>query len=82
MAKYVSQKNPVSPSYLKRKSLGSVVVHHWSSGEVRFTRVLGGWKAEREDSVWVHPAEVVSSRVVAEECNGAVGCKSSWARVF
>ena len=82
MAKYVSSRNPVSVASLKRKPHGSVVVHHWSCGEVRFTRVKGGWLCEREDSVWVAPAEVVSSADVAAECNHAFGCKESWARVY
>lgn len=82
MARYVSSRNPISACALKRKSIGSVVVHHWSYGEVRFTRVNGGWRAEREDSVWIRPAEVVSSATVARECNSAVGCKESWAKVY
>ena len=82
MARYVSQKNPISVASLKRKPIGNVVIHHWSCGEVRFTRVNGGWLAEREDSVWVRPAEVVSSAFVACECNKAIGCKESWARIY
>ena len=73
MAKYVSRVNPVSSSSLKRKPKGSVVLRHWSCGEVRFTRVTGGWM---RDTV------VVSSSSVARECNTAVGCKESWARVY
>lgn len=82
MSRYVSRNNTVSATSLKRKPKGSVVVHHWTLGEVRFTRVEGGWLAEREDSVWVSPAEVVSSVAVAEECNRAIGCKESWARIY
>lgn len=82
MAKYVSSRNPVSVASLKRKPKGSVIVHHWTYGEAHFTRVEGGWLCEREDSVWVSPAEVVSSADVAEECNKALGCKESWARVY
>lgn len=82
MAKYVSSHNPVSVSSLKRRPIGTTVVHHWTLGEVRFTRVNGGWLAEREDSVWISPAVVVSSTDVANECNKAVGCKSSWARIY
>lgn len=82
MAKYISRRNPISVSALKRKPVGAVVVRHWSSSEVRFTRVNGGWLAEREDSVWVSPAEVVSSTAVADECNRATGCRESWARVY
>ena len=82
MARYVSRRAPIAASTLKRKALGSVVVHHWNYGEVRFTRVAGGWLCEREDSVWVSPAKVVSSADVANECNKAVGCKESWAKVY
>lgn len=82
MAKFTSRVNPVSANTLKRKPKGSVVVHHWNYGEVRFTRVNGGWLAEREDSVWVRPAEVVSSAAVARECNSAAGVRESWARVY
>ena len=82
MARYVSSRNPVSVSSLKRKPIGNVVVRHWTHGEVRFTRVNGGWLCEREDSVWVRPAEVVSSADVAAECNSAMGCKESWAKVY
>ena len=82
MAKYISRRSPVSVASLKRKSLGTVVVHHWTYGEVRFTRVRGGWLAEQEDSVWVKPAEVVTSTDVANVCNRALGCKESWARIY
>lgn len=82
MSKYVSSRNPVSVASLKRKPKGSVVVHHWTYGEARFTRVEGGWLCEREDSVWVAPAEVVSSADVATECNKTLGCKESWAKVY
>lgn len=82
MAKYISSRNPISAASLKRKPIGNVVVHHWASGEVRFTRVKGGWLAERDDSIWVSPAEVVSSAAVAAECNHVIGCKESWARVY
>lgn len=80
--RYISRRNTISVSSLKRKPKGSVVVHHWALGEVRFTRVNGGWLSEREDSVWVAPAEVVSSVAVAEECNRALGCKESWAGIY
>ena len=82
MARYVSSRNPISVRSLKRRPLGAVVVRNWNFGEVRFTRVKGGWLAEREDSVWVSPVEVVSSAAVAAECNKAVGCKESWAKVY
>lgn len=82
MARYVSRNNTISATCLKRKPKGSVVVHHWTLGEVRFTRVNGGWLAEREDSVWVSPAVVISSTSVADECNRALGCKESWAKIY
>ena len=82
MARYISSKNPVSASALKRKPKGSVVVHHWTLGEVRFARCVGGWRVEREDSVWVWPAVIVSSAKVADEINKAIGCKESWARIY
>ena len=82
MTRYVSRRNPVSVNALKRKPKGSVVVHHWNYGEARFTRVNGGWLYEHEDSVWVKPAEIVSSTDVANVCNRAIGCKESWAKVY
>ncbi len=82
MARYVSSRNTISATTLKRRPIGSVVVHHWTLGEARFTRVEGGWLEEREDSVWVAPAKVVSSVAVANECNRAIGCRESWARVY
>ena len=80
--RYVSRRSPVSVASLKRKTLGTVVVHHWSYGEVRFTRVNGGWLAEQEDSVWVKPAVIVTSTDVANVCNRAIGCKESWACIY
>lgn len=82
MARYVSRVNPISANTLKRKPKGSVVVHRWTYGEARFTRVEGGWLYECEDSVWVKPAEIVSSSDVANVCNRALGCKESWARIY
>ncbi len=82
MAKYVSQRNPISATTLKRRPVGSVIVHHWTLGEARFTRVKGGWLEEREDSVWVAPAKVIPSAAVADECNKAIGCKESWACIY
>lgn len=85
MAKFISRVNPVSFKALKRKPHGTVVVHHWNTGEARFTRVEGGWLYECEwsaDSVWMHPAEVISSVDVARECNASMGCKESWARIY
>ena len=81
MAKFVSQKNTVSVRALKRKPTGSVVRRHSGWEDVKFTRVVGGWKREREDFVGLNP-EVVSSADVASECNTAVGCKESWAKVY
>ena len=82
MAKYVSYKNKVSAASLKRRPLGAVVRHHNGSWEdVLFTRVVGGWKREREDFNGLRPT-VVSSAAVADECNGAVGCADSWAKVY
>ena len=80
MAKFVSQKNPVSSSTLKRKAVGSVIIRHGGREEVKFTRMAGGWRRERTD-VSESPS-VVSSNTVADECNSAVGCESSWARIY
>ena len=82
MAKFVSRSNPVSVRALKRKPLGNVAVHHNGRWEdVKFTRVAGGWLREREDFAGLRP-EVVSSAAVAAECNRAVGCADSWAKVY
>ena len=82
MAKFVSRRAPVSVASLKRKPAGSVVVaHHGKWEDVRFTRMAGGWKRERTDFTGLSP-EVVSSSVVADECNRAVGCADSWAKVY
>ena len=82
MTRFISRRAPVSSSSLKRKPLGTVVTHHNGNWEdVRFTRVTGGWKREREDFVGLRPT-VVSSADVARECNRAVGCKESWARIY
>ena len=82
MSRYVSSKNPISTSALKRKPLGNVIVHHNEWEDTRFTRVAGGWLKEREDFVGIDQAEVVSSTVVAAECNKAIGCRQSWARIY
>ena len=82
MARYVSRVNPVSVASLKRKSLGAVIRHHNEWEDTRFTRVSGGWLKEREDFVGISPAEVVSSAAVANECNRAIGCTESWARIY
>ena len=81
MAKYVSRRAPVSVASLKRKPTGSVVRRHGGREDVRFTRTNGGWKRERVDFVGLRP-EVVSSADVARECNSAMGCAESWARVY
>lgn len=81
MARFVSSRNPVSARTLKRKSVGSVVLRSSAWEDVRFTRVVGGWKRERTDVTSEHQS-VVSSVEVARECNGAVGCKESWAKVY
>ena len=81
MARYVSRNNPVSTRVLKRRSVGAVVRHHSCLEDVRFTRVEGGWVREREDFVGLRPV-VVSSADVARECNTAVGCRESWAKVY
>ena len=82
MAKYISRSNPVTTRSLKRRPLGAVVRHHNGNWEdVKFTRVTGGWRRERTDFAGLRP-EVVSSAVVARECNHAFGCADSWARVY
>ena len=82
MAKYISRKNTVSARSLKRRPLGTVAVYHNGSWEeVKFTRVHGGWLRERTDFAGLRPV-VVSSAAVAAECNRAIGCKDSWARVY
>ena len=80
MTKFVSCKNTVSARYLKRRELGAVVTRHGYE-DVRFVRVTGGWLRERTDFTGLSP-ELVSSADVARECNSAVGCKESWARVY
>lgn len=82
MARYVSRRSTVTVRALKRKPLGTVVVHHWSYGEARFTRVHGGWIYELKDSVWDKPAVLISSTDVANVCNRALGCKENWARIY
>ena len=81
MTKYISKNNPVSVRNLKRHANGAVVRHHNVREDVCFTRVTGGWKRERTDVTSETP-KVVSSAAVARECNSAVGCKESWARVY
>lgn len=79
MAKFVSCNNTVSANSLKRRSIGSVVRRHGRE-DVKFTRVNGGWLRERED-VSERPT-VVNSAAVARECNSAMGCADSWAKVY
>ena len=81
MAKYISRRNPISVASLKRRTLGAVVTRYGGGEDIRFTRVHGGWVRERMDITSERP-EVVSSADVACECNSAVGCKESWARVY
>ena len=81
MARFISRNNTISTRSLKRRELGAVVRHHNEMEDVKFTRVVGGWKREREDFNGLRP-EVVSSVDVARECNTAVGCSDSWARVY
>ena len=82
MAKFISSMNPISVRALKRKSIGSVIRHHNGNWEdVRFTRVHGGWSRQRTDFSGLSP-EVVTSAAVAAECNTAVGCADSWAKVY
>lgn len=81
MAKYVSFKNPVSIRSLKRRPSGAVVRRHGGREDVRFTRTCGGWVRARED-VTSERSVVVSSAAVARECNKALGCKDSWAKVY
>ena len=80
MAKFVSEHNPVNAHALKRKETGSVVIRHGGRENVKFTRIAGGWRRQRMD-VSETPT-VVSSAAVAKECNTAVGCRDSWARVY
>ena len=80
MAKFVSARNPISARSLKRRELGAVVRRHGYE-DVKFVRVAGGWKREREDFTGLRPV-VVSSVAVAAECNSAVGCSDSWAKVY
>ena len=81
MAKFVSSRNVVSARNLKRRPLGSVVTRHYGRVDIKFTRTYGGWLLERTDVTSERPS-VVSSSTVADECNSAVGCRESWARVY
>ena len=81
MARFVSAHNPVSVASLKRRPCGAVVRRHGGREDVRFVRVHGGWLRSRTDVTSERP-EVVTSAAVADECNSAMGCKDSWARVY
>ena len=81
MARFISSRNPVSSKALKRKPIGAVVARHGGREDVKFTRVTGGWLRSRMDVTSEHPV-VVSSADVANECNSAMGCKESWAKVY
>ena len=81
MTRFVSSRNPISANTLKRKPLGAVVTRHGGREEVRFTRVAGGWLRSRVDVTSERPT-VVTSADVANECNTAVGCRESWAKVY
>lgn len=78
---FVSSRNSVTGRALKRRPLGAVIVRHSRWEDVRFTRVVGGWCRERVDVTSENPT-VVTSAAVAAECNKAVGCMDSWARVY
>ena len=81
MTKFVSSRNPISSKTLKRKPLGSVIIYHGGCEDVHFTRIKGGWIHVRTDITSETPF-VVSSAVVADECNKVIGCKESWAKVY
>ena len=78
---FISRRNPVSSSRIKRQPHGTVVRHHNGSWEdIKFTRIAGGWVRERED-VTDRPT-VVTSADVARECNCAFGDATSWAEIY
>ena len=81
MARFISSRNPVSANTLKRKQAGSVVILHGGREDVHFTRIKGGWIRVRTDITSETPF-IVSSAIVANECNKVIGCKESWARVY
>ena len=82
MSKFVSSKTPVSARSLKRRASGAVVRRHSAWEDVKFTRVTGGWLRSRTDFLGAEPEVVVSSAAVAAECNSALGCAESWAKVY
>lgn len=75
MAKYISNRNTISAQALKRRAHGAVIVRHYGRVDIRFTRVTGGWMRDTD-------VAIVSSVDVATECNKALGCKESWAKVY
>ena len=81
MARFISSRNPVSSKALKRKPLGNVVLLHGGREDVHFTRIKGGWIRVRTDITSETPF-VVSSAIVADECNKVIGCRESWAKVY
>jgi len=81
MSRFVSSRNTISAKALKRRPLGSVVRRHSAWESVNFTRVHGGWIRVRTDITSETPF-IVSSADVANECNTAMGCKESWAKVY
>ena len=81
MTRFISRHNTISPCALKRKEIGTTVVHHNEWETVRFTRTNGGWVRERVDVTGETPT-IVSSVQVAAECNRAIGCRESWAEVY
>ena len=81
MARYVSKSNPISVKALKRRPLGSAIIYHGGREDAHFTRIKGGWIRVRTDITSETPF-VVSSAAVADECNSAMGCKESWAKVY
>jgi len=81
MTRFVSSHNTISASSLKRRPLGSVVIYHGGREDVHFTRIKGGWIRVRTDITSEEPT-VVSSVAVADECNTAMGCRESWAKVY
>lgn len=81
MTRFISSRNTISAKTLKRRPLGSVVIRRSIWESVNFTRVNGGWLRENLDGSFVKPT-VVSSADVADECNNAIGCRESWAKVY
>ena len=81
MARFVSKNNTVSVNTIKRKPHGSVIIYHGGREDVHFTRINGGWIRVRTDITSETPT-IVSSAEVVSECNSAIGCRESWARVY